>query len=58
MIAVVVLTYNGRKYLADFFASLEKTECEEPWRVILVDNASTDDTRNWLSNYGSVIQWN
>ncbi|MDO8581574.1 MAG: glycosyltransferase family 2 protein [bacterium] len=55
-ISVVLLTYNGKKYLPDLFASLQKTACAYPWQLIVVDNASTDGTAEWLTNYESGIK--
>ncbi len=42
-VAVALLTYNGKQYLPDLFASLEKTQYEKSWECIVVDNASTDN---------------
>lgn len=47
-VAVVLLTYNGKQYLPDLFASLEKTQYAKPWDLIVVDNASTDGTAEWV----------
>ncbi len=57
-IVVVVLTYNGKKYLPDLFASLSTTTYHAEWRVVVVDNASTDGTAEWLLNYESGIRNN
>ncbi|MBI4281326.1 glycosyltransferase family 2 protein [Candidatus Uhrbacteria bacterium] len=53
-IAVVVLTYNGKKYLPDLFASVQKTVCDRSWQLIVVDNASTDGTAELLVQLASV----
>ena len=48
--AVVILNYNGRKYLEKFLPSVKKYSTEA--RIVVVDNASTDDSLKFLqSNY-------
>lgn len=49
-VAVVVLTYNGKQYLPDLFASLGKTQYDGAWELIVVDNASTDQDFLPLTN--------
>ncbi len=45
LVSVIVLNYNGRKYLPDLFNSLEETDYpSERTEVIMGDNASTDDS--------------
>jgi GT2 family glycosyltransferase len=52
--AVVVLSYNGRKWHELFLPGIV-AEAESGYEVILVDNASTDDTLSWVrENYPSV----
>ena len=41
LISVIVLNYNGKKYLAKCLSSLQKNDYDN-YEVILVDNASTD----------------
>jgi GT2 family glycosyltransferase len=44
-VSIVVLNYNGRKYLPDLFTSLEKTDYpSDRMEIIMGDNASTDDS--------------
>ncbi|MBI4262596.1 glycosyltransferase family 2 protein [Candidatus Uhrbacteria bacterium] len=50
MIAVVVVTYNAKPYLADLLQSLFATQYVGTWRLIVVDNASTDDTVRIISH--------
>ena len=49
-IAVVILNYNGRNYLEQFLPSV--VQYSAPARVIIADNASTDDSVEFLkANY-------
>lgn len=49
---VVVPVYNGFQYLADLFASIEKTTVD--YRLILVEDCSPDEkVRPYLENYAS-----
>lgn len=48
MIAVVVVTYNAAPYLNDLLTSLSKTAYAGEWRLIVVDNASTDGTADMV----------
>ncbi|SLM29969.1 hypothetical protein MTBBW1_2030059 [Desulfamplus magnetovallimortis] len=55
LIDVVVVNYNGMPYLPDCLGSLFKT-CYPSFHVIVVDNASTDDSVNWIkTHYPDVI---
>ena len=52
--AVVILSYNGRKWHELFLPKIVE-EAESGYDVILVDNASTDDTYDYLKgNYPSL----
>src|SRR5271166_4762221 len=47
MVSVTIVTWNSAQYLGECFASLERQDyCV--LEVIVVDNASTDDTRSLL----------
>ena len=46
--AVVILSYNGRKWHEQFLP-LIVSEAGSDYEVILADNASTDDTAQWVS---------
>jgi GT2 family glycosyltransferase len=47
-VAVVVPSWNGRRWLPGLFASLRAQE-QQPSEVIVVDNGSTDGTLEWLA---------
>lgn len=46
-VCLVVLNYNGRALLERFLPSLVRTDYP-PLEIVVVDNASTDDSCNWL----------
>ena len=48
-LSVIVLTYNGKKYLDALFASFCAAESGDfTWEIVLVDNASTDGTPDYV----------
>ena len=52
--AVVILSYNGRKWHELFLPKIV-AEASSGYDVILVDNASTDDTLQYLQeNYDTI----
>jgi GT2 family glycosyltransferase len=54
MIAVIVLTYNSAEYLDALLASIAETVYEGTWTLIVVDNASTDETPRRLQKESAV----
>ncbi|MDZ7821130.1 MAG: glycosyltransferase [Candidatus Marinimicrobia bacterium] len=48
--AVVLLSYNSRSYLERFLPFVLKTACPGH-RLVIVDNASTDDTLQFLAKH-------
>jgi GT2 family glycosyltransferase len=50
LISVIVLNYNGQKHLEDCFSSLLALEYER-FELLLVDNASTDDSVAWMREH-------
>jgi GT2 family glycosyltransferase len=52
-VCAVVVTHNGAKWITDCLHSLE--QCLHPVQVILVDNASTDDTLKRVADFHNVI---
>lgn len=48
-VAVVILNWNGRKFLEKFLPSV--LEYSENARIIVADNASTDDSVEWLKTH-------
>ncbi len=52
-VAIVILNWNGKKFLADFLPSVAKNSGEAD--IIVADNASTDDSLAFLrKNYPSI----
>ena len=52
MLSVVVPAYNEAKYLPKSLAALKDTLRSMPHEIIVVDNESTDATRDVLANFG------
>src|SRR5271166_3923672 len=52
MVSVTIVTWNSAQYLAECFASLDRQDYREI-DVIIVDNASSDDTRALLDHVAS-----
>ncbi len=53
-VAVVILNWNGRKFLEKFLPSVMSSEYDN-LSVVVADNASTDDSVSFLqANYASV----
>ena len=51
-LSVIVLTYNGKKYLDALFASFSAVEdAGFTWEIVLVDNASTDGTKEYVREH-------
>ena len=53
-LVVVIVTYKRQKLLAQLFDSLAKLE-SAPWRVVVVDNEDSNDTRILCEQYND--QW-
>lgn len=54
-VSVVVIGYNGQSYLSGCLASLADQQCSYQFEVIYVDNASTDDSVQYVeSNFPDV----
>ena len=49
-VAIVILNYNGRHFLEQFLPSVLKTDYPN-FRVIVADNASTDDSLSYLKEH-------
>jgi GT2 family glycosyltransferase len=53
-ISVLIVNHNGKAYLPDCLASLEQQTCREQLEIIVVDNASTDGSVEWLANHPDI----
>lgn len=49
LVAIVILNYNGRKYLEKFLPSVMATNYQ-PLQIVVADNGSTDDSLEFLAN--------
>lgn len=50
-VSIVVVNYNGKKYLKNLFDSLIKMDCKDiSYEIVLVDNASSDDSIGFLQS--------
>jgi glycosyltransferase involved in cell wall biosynthesis len=52
-VSIVVATRNRSKRLGPFLDAIAKIDHPGPWEVVLVDNASTDDTFDVLSAFAA-----
>ena len=50
-VSVVVLTYNNLEFTKACLRSLEAYSCYPDWELVIVDNASSDDTPEYLRAY-------
>lgn len=46
--AIIILTYNNLQFNKDCVASIRKYTAKDTYELIVVDNNSTDGTREWL----------
>ena len=49
----IVVTYNGSKTICDCLESVKKSESYS--QIIVIDNASTDETRSLVQNFLDII---
>ena len=60
-ISVIICCYNSVNKLGETLLYLSRQKCNFPWEILVVDNASTDDTKefakNELKKYGSEISY-
>ena len=47
IVTILVLTFNGLRYTQECIGSI-KERTDVPYKIIVIDNASTDGTVNWL----------
>ena len=55
MTSIVILTYNKLNYTKKCIESIRKYTCKESYEIIVVDNASTDGTIEWLKTQSDII---
>lgn len=57
-VAVVILNYNGRAFLADFLPGVQQhsTSTQADVTIYVADNASTDDSVAWVREHHPAVQ--
>ena len=50
MVSVIIVSWNAREYLMQCLASLSAETCRYPMEIIVVDNASSDDSADCAAN--------
>ncbi len=51
MFSIVVPAYNNATTIAAQLTALRQQDCEHEWEVVVIDNASTDETANILEKW-------
>ena len=54
-ISIVICTHNGKNRLELVLEHISRLHIPDNilWEVVVVDNASTDNTSNWINNLNS-----
>jgi len=55
MISVIIPANNEAAHLGDCLASLKQQDFRGDWEIVVVDNASTDDTAAIAKSYGATV---
>ena len=50
MVSIIVVNWNGMDYLSECLESV-RGQTYRPRELVMVDNASTDGSREWLRSY-------
>lgn len=53
-ISIVLCTYNGKSKLAETLSHILSQKCVYPWELLLIDNASTDGTFEFVIDFLSI----
>lgn len=53
--AVLIVSYNACYFMQKNIENIRKTLPEESYRIVVVDNASTDGVAKWLQEQGDII---
>lgn len=56
LVSVIVPIYNGARFVADAIATID-AQNHTPVEIILVDDGSTDETRQIVAGYGDRVQY-
>ncbi len=52
--AIIILTYNNFEFSKDCIESIRKYTDKDAYEIIVVDNNSTDETREWLKSQADI----
>lgn len=55
-VSIIISNYNGKKWLKNCLESLIAQDFHEPFEIILVDDASTDGSAEYVKNYFSQVK--
>jgi GT2 family glycosyltransferase len=55
-IAIIIVNWNGGELLRRCLASLAQFPPRLPYEIVMVDNASTDGSREWLEGLGARVR--
>jgi GT2 family glycosyltransferase len=53
-IGIVIVTWNGKHHLEKLLPNLLQQEVDAIYKIVIVDNASSDGTREYLNGYGDI----
>lgn len=53
--SIVIVSYNNKKLLVDCIDSIKKNNYVDSYELIVVDNASTDGVREWLTKQNKIV---
>lgn len=56
-VSIIVPAYNQRRFTWNCLIALERFTAYPDWEVILVNDASTDETRQWLDEWAAERPW-
>jgi len=56
-VGIVVPAYNQRRFTVNCLIALERFTAYPDWEVVVVNDASTDETREWLDEWAAERPW-
>lgn len=51
ILSIIIVNYNGEKYLSNCFSSIQKVLINQPFEVIMVDNQSVDNSVTYTKQH-------
>ncbi len=52
VLSIIIVNWNGGELLRRCLASVAQFPPQLPYEIVVVDNASTDGSREWLASLG------